>query len=87
MTSLSESPTTLICDGRAIGLSSTYVPAETLITAPGIVVAIPTAALMVALASPIFLPVLLSFPSFVTYKIFVTVVPADTRTTSVAIPV
>ena len=68
-----------------IGLLSVYVPALTLITSPS--VAIPTAALIVALASPNFCPVLLSFPSFVTYNTLDTVAPAPTLTTSVAIPV
>ena len=49
--------------------------------------AIPTADLIVAFASPSLSPVLLSFPSFVTYIIFDTVTPAPTLTTSVAIPV
>ena len=45
-----------------------------------------TAALTVALASPGFLPVLVSFPSFVTYKTFVILAPEPTLTTSVARP-
>ena len=85
VTSLKLSPTILTCSGRTIGLSSTYVPPLTLITSPAD--AIPTAPLIVAFASPNFLPVLLSFPSFVTYNTFVTVTPAPTLTTSVAIPV
>ena len=44
------------------------------------------AAPMVAFASPSFLPVFVSLPSFVTYKILVTVVPAPILTISVPIP-
>ena len=68
-----------------IGLFSTYVPALTRMTSP--LVAIPTAAFKVNFASPNFVPVLLSLPSFVTYNMLVTVAHAPTLTTSVAIPV
>ena len=66
MTSLKLSPIILTCGGRAIGLFSVYVPELTLMTVPSEDAA--TAPAIVAFASPSFLPVLISEPSFVTYR-------------------
>ena len=74
----------LDCAGSAIGLSSIYKPALTFMTVPSSAAA--TAPLIVAFASPSFLPVLLSSPSLVTYKTFVTVAPAPNLTISVENP-
>ena len=59
-------------------------PADILITVPADALA--TADLIVAFASPSFLPVLSSFPSSVTYSTLETVDPAPRLMISVAIP-